>query len=65
MKARMKIEKSEKNVVRMKARAGKKGNFSRPRQIQNPSAFHPREKTRRERLRARAILAFHTDGESK
>lgn len=50
---------------RLKMRAGKKGNFSRPRQIQNPSAFHPREKTRRERLRARAILAFHTDGERK
>lgn len=50
---------------RLKMRAGKKGNFSRPQQIQNPSAFHPREKTRRERLRARAILAFHTDGERK
>lgn len=40
--------------------------LQQPRQIQYPSVFHPREKTRRECLAsARAILAFHTDRESK
>lgn len=44
----------------LKRQVGKKSNFYRPWQIQNPYAFHPREKTRRECLRAIAILVFHT-----
>lgn len=50
----------------LKRRAGRKGNFNSQRQIQIPSMFQPREKTRREYLASvRATLAFHTDRESK
>lgn len=43
----------------------KKGSSNSSQQIQNPSVFHPHEGTRGECASARAILAFHTDGESK
>lgn len=72
-KERKNSEKSEKNEVREREReleeaskGGEKSNFNSPRQIQNPLVFHPHEKTRRESpASARAILAFHTDRESK